>query len=119
MEAEMDRNDRAIDRPTGAGNPWLPPAAVVTGSLIGCVLPVIAYAQAMAILLGYGFVPRRWALLLIAVPTVVWLWPGGRLNPGIVTPLEWLVDTALFLGAQFVLAVIISTVVRRLLVRRK
>jgi hypothetical protein len=97
---ETDRNGRAISRPPGGAMAWLPLATVVTGCLVGCLLPVVAYAQAMAILFGFGFTQRRWAPLLIAVPTAVWLWPGGLLNRGGATPAGWLADTALLLACS-------------------
>jgi len=57
-----------------------PAAAVVTGCLLGCVLPAIAYAEAMSALFGFGAVARKWVWLLIGVPTFVWLGAAFRVH---------------------------------------
>ena len=53
---------------------WLAPASVVTACFLGCILPVIAYAEAMSALFGFGAVKRRWTPLLVLFPTGVWIY---------------------------------------------
>jgi len=84
---------------------WVPPADVITGCLVGCLLPVVAYAQAMSILFGFGFADRRWSALLFAVPSAAWV---GAFGPG----------ALVFLAAQLAIAVVVSALVWRFGARR-
>ena len=54
---------------------WLPPADVLIACVLGCLLPAIAYAQAMAAFFRFSGIQKRWAVLLIVVPTLVWTVP--------------------------------------------
>ena len=106
--------------PDSAPTSWLPPAPVVLGCLLGCLLPVIAYAEAMAALFSFGICRRRWAALLIAVPSAVWLcvaWRGASWDQ---EP-RWarVSTTALILAAQLVLAAAVSAVIGRVIARRR
>jgi hypothetical protein len=89
----------------------LPPPSVLIGTLLGCVLPAIAYAEAMSAFFGFGVVRRKWAWLLLGVPTTVWLAVASR------TPIPSrslglsLSITAMALAAQLALAAIVSAAV--------
>lgn len=79
---------------------WVPPADVITGCLVGCLLPVVAYAQAMSALFGFGFADRKWAALLFAVPTAAWVGAFG-------------LGAVVFLAPQLAIAAAVSALMWR------
>jgi FtsH-binding integral membrane protein len=107
----------------GSGVPpewrWSLPAPVVTGCLLGCLLPVVAYAEAMSALFGFGIVRRRWAAVLILVPTAVWCYVASRWRTADELATARLSGLAMLLGAQLMLAVLVSAGIARVIARRK
>jgi hypothetical protein len=97
--------NRIADPPTRSERRWLVPAAVVTGCLVGCVLPIVAYAEAMSAFFGFGAVPRRWAGVLIAVPTVAWCAFALHGSTEAGSLVGQLAGAGMLLGGQFVMAV--------------
>jgi len=99
---------------------WLPPASVILGCLLGCVLPAIAYGEALAALSGFGVVRRRWAVVLILVPSALWLGAAWtRAVTGELTRPERMAAAAALLGAQLGVAALVSGVIRLFVSRRK
>jgi len=84
---------------------WVPPAAVIWGCLVGCLLPVVAYAHAMGALFGFGVAQRKWAALLFAVPSAAWV---GAFGPA----------ALVFLAPQLAIAAAVSALIWRFAARR-
>ena len=83
--------------PPSARDSWWPPLPVITGCLLGCLLPAYAYAEGFAVLWGFGICTRRWAAFFFLVPSVVWAACGG----------------ALFLVPQLLIAAVVSRFIAR------
>lgn len=63
---------------------------------------------------------RRWAVLLIALPSAVWLWAAWKgASVGDMSRAERMVATAFALAAQLLLAAIVSTVMAVIRSRHK
>ena len=112
--------DGADDTATNPPSPfparrWIPPAPVITGCLLGCMLPVIAYAKALSALFGFGTMARKWAGPLIAIPSAAWLaaawWTKDIMG---VPQLERIGFALVALGAQLIIAVLVSAALRAL-----
>jgi len=99
MPMSDDRDGPDQKRASDEGR--FPPASVVTGCLLGCLLPVIAYAEGMGALFGFGPIRKKWAWLLLIVPTVAWF--GFSFSP----------FTAIFLGGQLLIAAVVSAIIAR------
>jgi hypothetical protein len=114
-----DDGDRVVDAQTPPERRWLVPTAVVTGCLIGCVLPIVAYAEAMSACFGFGAVPRRWAGVLIAVPTVAWFAFAlhGSTEAGSLA--GELAGTAMLLGGQFAMAAAVAAGLSHAIAQRR
>ena len=111
--------NRIADSQAPTERRWLVPAAVVTGCLLGCVLPIVAYAEAMSAFLGFGAVPRRWAGVLIAVPTVAWCAFGLHASTEDGSPAGQLGGAALLLVMQLGMAVLVAAGMSRVIARRR
>jgi len=101
MSAHSDSTSNADLQPS-AHDSWWPPLPVITGCLVGCLLPAYAYAEGFAALRGFGVCSRRWAAFFFLVPSLVWLARGG----------------ALLLVPQLLIAALISSFIARLRARR-
>ncbi len=93
----------AADR--SPGESWWPPLPVIVACLLGCLLPAYAYAEAFAALRGFGIVSRRWAAVLLIVPTLVWV-------------LEFRLPAILYLAPQLLVAAVVSWFIARVRGRR-
>jgi len=95
-------NPETPHSPPSADEAWWPPLPVITGCLLGCLLPAYAYAEGFAALRGFGICSRRWAAFLFVVPSLVWLARGG----------------SLFLVPQLLIAAVVSGLIARVRARR-
>ena len=111
--------NRVADSQTPPERRWIVPAAVVTGCLVGCALPIVAYAEAMSACFGFGAVPRRWAGVLIAVPTVAWCAFGLHASTEDGSPAGQLGGAAMLLCIQFVMAVGVAASLSHAIAQRR
>ena len=78
---------------------------VVFICLLGLALPVIAYAEAMNALFGFDRQCRKFALLFILLPTIVWFTKFGLFSLFLLIP-------------QLLIALVVSALIN-LIVRRR
>ncbi|HUW11760.1 MAG TPA: hypothetical protein VM537_18690 [Anaerolineae bacterium] len=81
---------------------------------LGCVLPVIAYAEAMGGVFGFSRLRRSHILVLVIVPTLVWVgvlyWHGLGMQGAVGRRVD-VAAAALFLGGQLVVAIVVASLV--------
>jgi hypothetical protein len=83
-------------------------ADIILTLLIGCLLPVYAYARAMSIFFGFGGSDRGPAVVMLAVPSLVWLAEAWiKRNEQQIS----LGEVALLLAAQLALAVVVAAII--------
>ncbi|HUU91148.1 MAG TPA: hypothetical protein VM238_08060 [Phycisphaerae bacterium] len=75
---------------------------------LGCVLPVIAYAEAVGGVFGFSKLRKRHILAMLIVPTLVWAGLGMH---GTIGRRVDVATLALFLGGQLVLAIVVASLV--------